>query len=81
MFDADVDAWYGLGEEKRAQMGGVNHDYLAEGLRDPRTVLAMLEDYRAGRSRDRARDPVTGFVTGAAASPRTAARGSRWRPR
>jgi haloacetate dehalogenase len=48
VINADVDAWYGLGEEKRAQMGAENHDYLAEALHDPRTVLAMLEDYRAG---------------------------------
>lgn len=45
---ADPDAWYGLDEKKRHTMGTENFDYVAEALRDPRTVRAMLEDYRAG---------------------------------
>jgi haloacetate dehalogenase len=33
-------------------MGGDNFDYVAAALRDPLTVRAMLEDYRAGLSID-----------------------------
>jgi haloacetate dehalogenase len=49
---ADPDAWYGLDDEKRHLMGPENFDYVAEALRDPSTVRAMLEDYRAGLSID-----------------------------
>jgi haloacetate dehalogenase len=50
---ADPDAWYG-GDADR--MGAENHaDYL-RAIRDPATVRAMLEDYRAGLSVDRAAD-------------------------
>ena len=52
---ADPDAWYGaLAPGKAAAMGEENHaDYLAA-IRDPATVRAMLEDYRAGLGVDRA---------------------------
>jgi haloacetate dehalogenase len=49
---ADPDAWYGLDAEKRRAMGGENFDYVADALRDPLTVRAMLEDYRAGLTID-----------------------------
>jgi len=48
VINADVSAWYGLDEDLRSSMGAENFDYLANALRNPATVLAMLEDYRAG---------------------------------
>ena len=45
---ADVDAWYGLDDARRAAMGPENFEYVSEALHDPATVRAMLEDYRAG---------------------------------
>jgi haloacetate dehalogenase len=55
--NADPAAWYGaLTPGKAAVMGEENHgDYLAA-IRDPDTVHAMLEDYRAGLGVDRAAD-------------------------
>lgn len=53
---ADPDAWYGLDEEKKAQMGAESYEYVAAALRDPLTVRAMLEDYRAGLSVDAEHD-------------------------
>jgi len=52
---ADPEAWYGaLAPGKAAAMGPENHaDFLAA-IRDPATVRAMLEDYRAGLGVDRA---------------------------
>jgi haloacetate dehalogenase len=52
---ADPEAWYGsLAPGKAAAMGEENHaDHLAA-IRDPDTVRAMLEDYRAGLTVDRA---------------------------
>jgi haloacetate dehalogenase len=52
---ADPEAWYGSLAPGRAQaMGEENHaDHLAA-IRDPATVHAMLEDYRAGLGVDRA---------------------------
>ncbi|WP_346622864.1 alpha/beta hydrolase [Blastococcus montanus] len=52
---ADPDAWYGsLAPGRAAAMGEDNHaDHLAA-IRDPDTVFAMLEDYRAGLGIDRA---------------------------
>jgi haloacetate dehalogenase len=52
---ADPEAWYGALAPGRAEtMGEENHaDYLAA-IRDPATVRAMLEDYRAGLGVDRA---------------------------
>ena len=51
---ADPDAWYGSNDTKRALMGCDDAwaDYLAA-TRDPATVRAMLEDYRAGPGIDR----------------------------
>jgi haloacetate dehalogenase len=55
---ADPDAWYGSNDRKRAQMGSDDAwaDYLSA-TRDPATVRAMLEDYRAGPGIDR-RDEI-----------------------
>jgi haloacetate dehalogenase len=52
---ADPEAWYGaLAPGKAEAMGVENHaDHLAA-IRDPATVRAMLEDYRAGLGVDRA---------------------------
>lgn len=52
---ADPEAWYGSLAPGRAEaMGEENHaDHLAA-IRDPATVHAMLEDYRAGLGVDRA---------------------------
>jgi haloacetate dehalogenase len=54
---ADPEAWYGSLAPGRAEvMGEENHaDHLAA-IRDPATVHAMLEDYRAGLGVDRAAD-------------------------
>ncbi len=53
---ADPDAWYRTGARREAAMGADNYaDYL-EAIHDPAVVLAMLEDYRAGLSVDRAHD-------------------------
>jgi haloacetate dehalogenase len=52
VINADPDAWYGLDESARAAMGPENFDYVAAAVRDPATVTAMLEDYRAGLSVD-----------------------------
>jgi haloacetate dehalogenase len=48
---ADPDAWYG-GDP--AVMGEENHADFRRAIRDPETVRAMLEDYRAGLGVDRA---------------------------
>lgn len=53
---ADPDAWYGAGPELRRQMGEANHADFQAAIRDPATVHAMLEDYRAGLGIDRAHD-------------------------
>src|SRR3712207_5356969 len=50
---ADPDAWYG-GDP--AVMGEANHADFRRAIRDPDTVHAMLEDYRAGLTVDRAAD-------------------------
>ncbi len=55
---ADPVAWYGLDDQARGAMGAENFDYVAAALRDPHTVRAMLEDYRAGLSVDHATDLV-----------------------
>ncbi|MGY1752546.1 alpha/beta fold hydrolase [Blastococcus sp. SYSU D01042] len=54
---ADPEAWYGsLAPGRVEAMGEENHaDHLAA-IRDPATVRAMLEDYRAGLGVDRAAD-------------------------
>jgi haloacetate dehalogenase len=53
--NADPEAWYGsLAPGKAEAMGEENHvDHLAA-IRNPDTVRAMLEDYRAGLTVDRA---------------------------
>ena len=56
VINADVEAWYGLDDVRRAAMGPDNFDYVSEALHDPATVRAMLEDYRAGLGIDRAHD-------------------------
>ncbi len=50
---ADPDAWYG-GDP--AAMGEENHADFRRAVADPATVHAMLEDYRAGLTVDRAAD-------------------------
>ncbi len=52
---ADPVAWYGLDAPgKAAAMGEDNHADVVAAVRDPATVRAMLEDYRAGLTVDRA---------------------------
>lgn len=46
---ADPLAWYRLDE---AAMGAENHAYTSAAVADPRTVRAMVEDYRAGLAVD-----------------------------
>jgi haloacetate dehalogenase len=57
VISADPDAWYAVATTNTPQRLGVdNHaDFLAA-IRDPATVLAMCEDYRAGLSHDRHHD-------------------------
>jgi haloacetate dehalogenase len=54
---ADPETWYGAWTANSpARLGAENHaDFLAA-IRDPRTVHAMCEDYRAGLRADRAAD-------------------------
>jgi haloacetate dehalogenase len=52
---ADPEAWYGAFAPGRAEaMGEENHADFLRAIRDPGTVRAMLEDYRAGLTVDRA---------------------------
>ncbi|MGY1704394.1 alpha/beta fold hydrolase [Geodermatophilus sp. SYSU D00697] len=52
---ADPDAWYGALAPGRAErMGPENHADFRRAIADPDTVRAMLEDYRAGLTVDRA---------------------------
>jgi len=51
VINADPDAWY-VGDEET--MGAANHAEWKEAIRDPEVVRAMLEDYRAGLTVDRA---------------------------
>ena len=54
---ADPEAWYKAHEAgKRERMGPENHDEWLEAIRDPQVVRAMLEDYRAGLTVDRAHE-------------------------
>jgi haloacetate dehalogenase len=55
VINRDPDWWYRT-ESKRAQMGASAWDDFAAAVRDPATVHAMCEDYRAGLSVDRAHD-------------------------
>ena len=50
---ADPEAWY---RHDRAIMGAENHDDFLQAIHDRDTVVAMLEDYRAGLGVDRAHD-------------------------
>ncbi len=50
VINADPDAWY-KGTPER--MGAGNHDEFRAATRDPETVRAMIEDYRAGLGVDR----------------------------
>lgn len=50
---ADPLAWY---RPDRDRMGSENYDDMVAAVRNPATVLAMLEDYRAGLHVDRAAD-------------------------
>lgn len=59
VINADPDAWYGLDAKKAEQMGEENFQYVSAALHDPRTVRAMLEDYRAGLSVDPENDRHT----------------------
>ena len=53
---ADPDAWYGGNPEQTVaeQMGRENYDEWRAAIHDPDVVRAMLEDYRAGLTVDRA---------------------------
>jgi haloacetate dehalogenase len=54
---ADPDAWYGaLAPGTAERMGAENHADFRRAIADPGTVRAMLEDYRAGLTVDRAAD-------------------------
>jgi haloacetate dehalogenase len=54
--NADPEAWYGTSSHKREAMGNEAFaDYLAA-IRNPATVHAMIEDYRAGLGVDRQHD-------------------------
>jgi haloacetate dehalogenase len=54
--NADPEAWYGMSSRKREAMGNEAFaDYLAA-IRNPATVHAMIEDYRAGLGVDRQHD-------------------------
>lgn len=50
VINADPDAWY---PGDPATMGEENYREFREAVRDPHTVLAMIEDYRAGLGIDR----------------------------
>jgi haloacetate dehalogenase len=53
VINADPDAWY---RGDPAKMGEGNHADWREAVRDPQTVHAMCEDYRAGLTIDREHD-------------------------
>ena len=53
---ADPSAWYGGSAEA---MGRKNHEDYVRAIRDPETVHAMIEDYRAGLGIDREHDAAT----------------------
>jgi haloacetate dehalogenase len=54
---ADPDAWYLRGRtDMQTRMGAENYQDFLAAIRDPATVHAMLEDYRAGLSIDRQHD-------------------------
>jgi haloacetate dehalogenase len=53
VISADPDAWYGAGSER---MGEEAYADYRRAIHDPATVLAMMEDYRAGLGPDRRHD-------------------------
>ncbi len=53
VINADPDAWYAADP---GSMGSENHDDFRRAVANPETVHAMLEDYRAGLTVDRAAD-------------------------
>jgi haloacetate dehalogenase len=54
---ADPDTWYQIETVNSAErLGAENHDDFVRAIRDPGTVHAMCEDYRAGLVVDRAAD-------------------------
>jgi haloacetate dehalogenase len=55
VINADPDAWYRTGGAE-ARMGSGNYQDFLRAVHDPKTVHAMLEDYRAGLTIDRAHD-------------------------
>jgi haloacetate dehalogenase len=55
VIDADPAAWYGAKADP-ATMGAENHAELLDAVARPEVVRAMLEDYRAGLSVDRAHE-------------------------
>ncbi|HEY0454525.1 alpha/beta hydrolase [Actinophytocola sp.] len=55
--NADPDEWYRVGDRNTPQrLGAENFADFRHAIRDPDTVKAMLEDYRAGLGVDRAAD-------------------------
>ncbi len=57
VISADPDTWYGVHTSNSAdRLGSQNHADFLSAVRDPATVLAMCEDYRAGLSVDRHHD-------------------------
>jgi haloacetate dehalogenase len=57
VINADPDAWYGIGTKSTPErLGPENFADFAAAVRNPETVHAMLEDYRAGLGVDRAAD-------------------------
>lgn len=52
----DPDAWYRTGPELAATMGAENYADFRAAVHNPAVVSAMLEDYRAGLTADRAAD-------------------------
>ena len=88
--NADPEAWYGsLAPGKAAAMGEQNHaDHLAA-IRNPDTVRAMLEDYRAGLTVDRAaeeadraagrRVPARPWCSGRPGTTSRSCTATRWR--
>jgi haloacetate dehalogenase len=57
VINADPDGWYGIGTKSTPErLGSENFADFAAAVRNPETVHAMLEDYRAGLGVDRAAD-------------------------
>ncbi|WP_194819268.1 alpha/beta fold hydrolase [Nocardia sp. XZ_19_385] len=56
VINADPDAWYAAPHNSPEAMGASNFADFHHAIHNPRTVYAMLEDYRAGLSVDRTHD-------------------------